>query len=82
MTHLDPHTPIPRSLLALECCGTALMIIGIIESFGLQVLMPAALRFTGYGLALIGVGFLLILPLMIFLSLSKTNPSRPPRPYF
>jgi hypothetical protein len=82
MTHLDPHTPIPRSLLALECCGTALMIVGIIESFGLQLLMPQALRFSGYGLVFIAIGFLLILPLMVFLGLSETNPSRPPRPHF
>lgn len=82
MTHLDPHAPIPRSLLALECCGTALMIVGIIESFGLQLLMPETLRFTGYGLVFIAIGFLLILPLMIFLGLSETNPSRPPRLHF
>jgi hypothetical protein len=81
MTHLDPHTRIPRSLLTMECCGVALMIIGIIESFGLELLVPAALRFTGYGLLLIGIGFLMILPLMLFLASPRTNPVRPPRPH-
>lgn len=73
---------IPRRLLALECAGTSLMIVGVIESFGLQLLMPAALRFDGYGFVLMLLGMLLVLPLMHYLTrLQPQTAGGPRRPY-
>lgn len=56
--------PIPRHLLVLECIGTCLIIIGVIESFGPQLLMPGPLRFDGYGFVLVALGITLVLPLL------------------
>jgi hypothetical protein len=55
---------VPRRLIVLEVIGTALIIIGVLESLGPQLLVPDFLRFAGYGFVLIATGIALITPLV------------------
>jgi hypothetical protein len=64
MPRNHPTTQVPRRLIVLEVIGTALILVGILESLGPQLLMPVPLRFNGYGLVLIVMGIWLITPLV------------------
>jgi hypothetical protein len=73
MPRTQPSDQVPRRLIVLEVIGTALIIIGILESLGPQLLVPDPLRFTGYGLVLIATGVALVTPLIGHLLLAPAD---------
>lgn len=55
---------IPTRLIVLDIVGTLLAAIGLLELTAGLELLPIALRFDGYGFALVVAGVILMLPLM------------------
>lgn len=57
--------PFPATLFALDVVGLLLITLAYAESFGGVQIVPAALRFKNYVLALLVVGILLCLPYLL-----------------
>lgn len=55
---------IPTRLIVLDIVGTLFAVIGFLELTAGVELLPIALRFDGYGFALIVTGVILMVPLM------------------
>ena len=57
--------PLPIHLLILDVIGTMLVGLGLLELFSDSSFLPEALTFAGHETAFIGVGLLLMAPLVL-----------------
>ncbi len=64
MTTTDKPLSIPARLIVLDVIGTLFVVIGLLELTAGIELLPAPLRFDGYGFALVVAGIVLMLPLI------------------
>lgn len=55
----------PPALLILDIIGTVLLGLGLAKYFANVDVIPASLRFEGYGPVMIGIGAALMLPFMV-----------------
>lgn len=59
--------PLPLHLLFLDVIGTVLVGIGLFERFSGSSFLPEAIKFNGYTTVFIGIGLLLMAPLVLHL---------------
>jgi hypothetical protein len=63
----EKKIPLPLGMLALEFFGSVLMALGIVKKFGGIDLLPVVTQFDQSGWLLIGLGFLLTLPFLLYI---------------
>lgn len=56
---------LPPVLLFLDVLGTGLLVLGILEGFTAQGVLPDSLKFESYPFVLVGVGVALMAPLFL-----------------
>ncbi len=63
----EKKIPLPLGMLALEFFGSVLIALGMAKKFGGFDLLPAVTQFDESGWLLIGLGFLLTLPFLLYI---------------
>lgn len=63
----DERLPFPLGLMALEFFGSLLMGLGFAKNFGGLDLLPTISQFDQSGWLMIGLGFLLTVPFLVYI---------------